>query len=157
MFCCWVWLCALKSHVTGSTSLRFGDLPLSWSLIAIVPNPQWYWGGLTCPPFKSPPSYCVFLLALFIVSTTLVLKSAHGSTCISHVNPQYHCGFGRIAVKLQLTGKSRLIFNSQPFWESISNPKNRLDCFHRSGFTKGNYGLLICCEKHRLERNVNAW
>ena len=29
-----------------------------------------------------------------------------------HVNPQYHCGFGRIAIKLQLTGKSRLIFNS---------------------------------------------
>ena len=28
-----------------------------------------------------------------------------------HVKPQYHCGFGRIAIKLQLTSKSHLIFN----------------------------------------------
>ena len=33
------------------------------------------------------------------------LKGGHG-------HPQYHSGFGRILVKIQLPGKSRLIFNS---------------------------------------------
>ena len=62
-------------------------------------------------------------LGFVVYPTKLVFQPTltdHSCMCASHVNPQYHYGFGRIIIKFHLTGKARLIFNFIASWINIT-------------------------------------
>ena len=73
------------------------DLPVSWSLIGILSVTK-HW-GITCPPFLSPHPYFDWEF----------LHCTHGK-CFKNWVRAGAMVTDRITIKLQLTGKSRLIF-----------------------------------------------